>query len=553
MSSPYGASGKNGISVADAKAYIATIDPDGIADQITHYTTVATSLNNLAQAITTINNNLQSTWSGSAADAANSQFGTVATNTSTLASVVSDQIVPALKDAHAGAQSAQKQIKGVQDEVTQVNSSVVTRGSVSTGITPKVAVDPVVASQASTPPANMNESMTYEQALTYNTQQRTAAANAMNAVAVPYAAGSSTFNSVSVGLSHDATTSPPPAATGFTLTTTSGGGSASNGTANGYQSHLGSGGSSGSGGSGGSGGSTKIQGYVPPPPMPTPTAPPPPPGTVPPTSPPVVIPPTDPVVTSPPPGGDPITDPPGGTTPVTGNPTGSDPVVGTDPVTGLPIEGAPGIGTGSGSGSPGVFGEGGLPGGTSFGEGSLAGGTGSGIVPGGTNFGGPAAASVSETGVVGGTPTEGSTGAAQSAEQPGMGMMGGMRGGGGGGGGSTGGGSGGPSAAYLRGRYLGDDETATGYASAPWESPAIGGSESVLIGAQPAEGAGVTSVYTGAQDSNGNPVGMMGGGGLGASRSYGEESEESGPRPSYVKEDPQWWTPEGSYVPPVVE
>lgn len=222
--------------------------------------------------------------------------------------------------------------------------------------------------------------------------------------------------------------------------------------------------------------------------------------------------------------------------------------------------------------APGVFGEGGLPGaaggvpggaggsggglpgGTNFGEtGTLAGGTGSGRVPGSTGFGDPAAAEGAAG--AGAVPAGTAAGAGQGAEQPGAGMMGGgMRGmgGGGGGGGES---SGGPSAAYLRGRYFGDEDGG-GQVSTPWQSPAIGGSEGVLIGAQPTEGAAVTSVYAGAQDSQGNPVGMMGGGGgggLGGARSYGEEKEESGPRPGYLKEDPQWWTPEDSYVPPVVE
>lgn len=130
-------------------------------------------------------------------------------------------------------------------------------------------------------------------------------------------------------------------------------------------------------------------------------------------------------------------------------------------------------------------------------------------------------------------------------------MGGGMPGGGAGG---AGGGSQGPSpsASYLRGRYLGNDEV-TDNVPSQWQNPAIGGSEGVLLGGQPAEAGRVTSVYAGAQDGLGNPVGMMGGGALGSGRGSGDENDDSGSRPGYLKEDPRWWTPEGSYVPPVVE
>jgi hypothetical protein len=534
VSSPYNASGKNGISVADAKTYIASIDTGAIADQISHYTTVATSLNQLAYAVTTINNNLQSTWSGAAAEAANTQFGSVAGQATNMASTLTDQVLPALNAAHTGAKNAQSAIKNVQDEITQVPGSETGRVAALNG-NPAQSLSPVVPSLTTTPPDNFNNSMTQDQAVAFNAKQRTAAASAMNAVAVPYSSSATMLTHVAVSAGQDAASTPAsPPTTSFTLTPPTGG-SGSTGAANGYQSSLGSGGSSGN--NGGLSGKTKVQGFVPPPPM---TLPPPPPtAIVPPVSPPIVLPPTVPVASPPPMLSDPVGDPPAGTTPVTGSPTGSDPI-GTDPITGLPISGTPGTGVGSGPAAPGVFGEGGL-----------ASGTGSGIVPGGTSFGAQASVEGTGTGVVGGTPVGGNAGTGQVAEQPGVGMMGGgMRGAGGGGGG--GGASGGPSASYLRGRYFGDEDGA-GQASAPWESPAIGGSEGVLIGAQPAEGAGVTSVYAGAQDSQGNPVGMMGGGGFGGSRGYGEEKVESGPRPGYLKEDPQWWTPEGSYVPPVVE
>jgi hypothetical protein len=553
VSSPYTATGKNGISVADAKAYIATIDTGAISDQITHYTGVATSLNTVAQAVTTINNNLQATWSGSAADAANVQFGSMASQASNLASMLSDQVVPALTDAYTGAQKAQSAIQSVKDEITQVPGTATGREAGLNG-NPSQNITPAVASQVGAPPDNPSNSMTADQAVAFNVQQRTAAANAMNTVATPYGTSATTFTTIANSARDTTNTPTSSSATGFNLTSSASG---SNGAASGYQSTISTGGTSRTG-AGSSGGTTKVQDFVPPSPPPPGTLP-----TSPPSSalppPPVVLPISPPILASPPgspPDGDPpVGDPPVGTTPVGSDPTSGIPG-GVDPVTGLPV----GSGT-SGTGvdpAPGVFGEGGLSGSTGsrlvsgstgFGEGSLAGGTGSGVVPGRTGFGDPAAGAV-DTSVVGG-PAVG-IGTGQGADQSSVGMMGGGMPGGGAGGAGGGSQGSGPSASYLRGRYLGNDEV-TDSVPSQWQNPAIGGSESVLIGGQPAEAGRVTSVYAGAQDGLGNPIGMMGGGGLGGGRGNGDENDDSGSRPGYLKEDPRWWTPEGSYVPPVVE
>jgi uncharacterized protein YukE len=91
---PYNA---NNLPVAQAKSYIGSIDMNGIAGQIQHYQSAAAALGKLAQQITGINAKLQATWTGSAASAANIQFGTVAQNANFMSELLSGQVVPALQ------------------------------------------------------------------------------------------------------------------------------------------------------------------------------------------------------------------------------------------------------------------------------------------------------------------------------------------------------------------------------------------------------------------------------------------------------------------------
>lgn len=528
MASPYNANGKNGISVADAKAYIATIKTDAIENQIAHYKQVATSLNTLAQSVTTINSNLQETWSGIAADAANKKFGTVAGQASNMALILSETVVPTLSAVHTGALSAQAQIRGVQDEVTQVHNPIMGFAQANTGIVGSTPIAPVVSSKASTPPVVSNSTLTPAEAVAFNAKQRVAAASAMNAAALSYSSGASTFNRVATGLTAHASASAP-ATVGFTLTPPSGD-LGSSGAAADYQSYIGNRrGISNSGSAGVSSGNTEVQDSAPP----TPISLPPPMATVPLSSPLVVDPPPTPVLPEISGPSDFIDDPP-----ITSKPATEDLFSGNaneiDPITGVPSGNL--LGKRPGPSTPGLFGEGGWPGSLGIGE-----------APGVTGLGAPASVKDKSIGGIGGFPEGG-----QAAEQFNAGMLSsGIRGVGGGCAEDVGGISGRPSANYLRGRYFAG-EGGAGQPSTPWDSPAIGGSESILIGAQPVGGAGVTSVYAGARDSQGNLVDMMGGGGFGGGRSCADEKEESGPRPDYLKEDPQWWMPEGFCVPPVV-
>jgi hypothetical protein len=506
---------ENNLSVADAKAYIASIDTGAIGDQITHYQTVATNLGTLAQQVSTINSSLQATWSGEAADAANIQFGTAARNASFMSTLLSGSVVPALQGVQSAAQQAKAEIGGVQNEVT-VNTYSPSSGKEAD------AEDSIRLSAIS-------------QQKTFNSTQRRAAAKVMNGVANNYNSTATTLSSIATS-SQTISSTPTSNSNGSFTFSSAGGGSNSSGS---YSLTVGTSGGGSKRVSSTPGGGTKVQGYVPPP---TSTKPPsasspistPPPKVKTPVAPPVVGVPVGDPGGSDPVGTDPVTGVLGGTNPVTGDPVG----VTSDP---LPSEGL-GITSGVGSkSSPGVFDEEGLPGGT----GSSA-GSGVGFIPGATSFGGANAIDGNAYGAIGSSAA--SAGVESAGGESSMGMMGGM--GGGGGGSSFGGGEGVGSSTYSRSHFLGQGSESN-YAPTQWENPAIGGEEGVLIGQRPPVGSGVTSVYAGAQDEQGNALAMMGGGVRGGFGS--DEDDDSRRRPDYLKEDRQWWQPEGTYVPPVVE
>jgi uncharacterized protein YukE len=107
------------------------------------------------------------------------------------------------------------------------------------------------------------------------------------------------------------------------------------------------------------------------------------------------------------------------------------------------------------------------------------------------------------------------------------------------------------SSKYSRGRHFGGEEPGAG--SDEWVQPSIGGDESLLVkGDGHGSGTGrVTSAYEGATDADGNPLRMMRG--AGRPGSNGDEEDERGERPGYLKEDPEWWQSAQRVAPPVVE
>jgi hypothetical protein len=212
---------------------------------------------------------------------------------------------------------------------------------------------------------------------------------------------------------------------------------------------------------------------------------------------------------------------------------------------------------GSTTGGPDGEGEGSAYGSTSslFGEDGLESTTGAGAGYGSTSAYGSASGSGSAAGLTEDDAVGVGAGGIGEGSTSGMQNMAGMRGGMGRGGGGAGAGDDSYNSQYSRGQYLSDEEGA-GFATQDWQSPAIGGDESLLIPSQVDDAAGasgqVTSVYDGATDAQGRP--MSGGMGMGGRRiqSGDDEEEERGRRPAYLKEDAEWWQSGQQYNPPVV-
>lgn len=485
--------------VAWAKQQANALSPEAIGSQISGYSDVTKSLNNIVDTLNKANASIQSAWSGDAATAAAQTFSETSNHAQNVITTVNNTVTQ-LKNAQAAAHAAQQAMQQVPDE------KPVPSGGLFSGITNTVSdiftgTDPV------------------QQAQQHNMAARNQAADVLNKLSSSYETAATNMSTIANGGQDSGfTPSSPPPSGSFNLGSGSYGGGSGSAAGYGF-----TGGSAGGGRTtrepsvgGVSNGvfneGTSVQHT----------------GTV-----------TTPT-TSTPPGLEDISTATTTTTPgpIFGNPGG-----------GLPFPGEETTKPGGGNGAFGDgLGEEGNTGGTSKVSSNVFGEDGFGNESGGaarrtaSNLGGNLEGEDgSESGRLGGS----STGAAEGEQQSGMQGMGGRRGGGGSSSEEELG-----SSKYSRGRFFGGDEPGAGD---EWVQPSIGGNESLLV-KDSGRGAGtsrVTSAYDGATDADGNPLRMIRGGGRGgASR---DEDDERGERPDYLKEDPEWWQSAQQVAPPVVE
>jgi uncharacterized protein YukE len=496
-----------GVAWAKQQGQVLETVPDAIDSQIAGYKAAIQQLQQVHTSVTNGSTQLQSAWSGSASDAATSAFSDTAKQTQNTIDMINSTITQ-LQSAKAAAQTAATALAKVPDEKPVPKPGLFAQALNATGI----------------------ESDGVSAAEQHNTQARTQAADALNTLSTSYHDTATNMNSIAKG-GQTSGFDPSNGSSAPPFTIAGGPSGPSTGAAGSYQSTVGANGGGGSGKT-----TTRLEsgtGTVEAPPITgSPTPPPGTTGTGPGTG--TVAP--DPILGSPVP--DPTaTDPEG---PI-GTTTGSN-LEETDPMMGSTTGGPDGEGEGTGYGSASsLFGEDGFESTTGAG-----GGYGSTSAYGSTSGSG-SAAGLGEEDAVGVGTGEGST--------SGMQNMSGMRGGMGRGGGGAGAGDETYNSQYSRGQYLSDEE-GSGFATQDWQSPAIGGDESLLIPSQVDDAAGpsgqVTSVYDGATDAQGRP--MSGGMGMGGRRgqSGDDEEEERGRRPAYLKEDAEWWQSGQQYNPPVV-
>lgn len=481
---------ENNGGVAWAKQVAEALDPGAIGEQIQAYQAAVKSLAHIQTTLQNVKNNLTSTWSGDAAEAAQQSFQGSINHTDVVQELITGQVIPALQDAESAAVTYVRAMAHVPDEVSVPGNNVVNDVQNWFG-----------------------QNTSRDQAIAHNNAAQTQAANALNALSDKYGASAQKLDAVQGTTFHQTT----PDTNAFNLGSTAV--SSGTGAAADYHSTVSSRtvGSTGGGTVGGSTGSVSVSrvvggggttrsgtgtGSTTPTNLPTSVDP----GTV------VASAPSSPTSTPTAPTTVPVGVVVSGSGGAGHGYTGG--VLGTGYYSGTggdPLGDE--VGSGSGGSGSGVFGE------TGFGDSDgLSGGTGSGLRGSSSTSTGDGSALVDDVA----QPT-----GSDAGEGAGTGESEGMMAPGAGGFGGSGGEELGPSR-YSRGQFLGGDEI---------DDPG-----------QDLNGR-VRSVYEGATDAQGNPLEMMGPGRRNGER---DEDEERGKRPAYLREE-EFWNSAQRIVPPVIE
>ena len=162
--------------VAWAKQQAEALSPEAIGDQISGYSAVTKSLNNIVDTLNKANASIQSAWSGDAATAATQTFSETSNHAQNVITTVNNTVTQ-LKNAQAAAQAARQAMQQVPDE------KPVPSGGLFSGITNTVSdiftgTDPV------------------QQAQQHNMAARNQAADVLNKLSSSYESAASNMSTI---------------------------------------------------------------------------------------------------------------------------------------------------------------------------------------------------------------------------------------------------------------------------------------------------------------------------------------------------------------------